>query len=109
VEEQRVNAVIDIASAPEKWLTLGDGFKVDVQILVQVAENAVQVPVSALFPVGVGSALFVLEDGRAHQRELELVARNGSHAWVKTGLTPDMQIIVYPPSSLQDGARVKAR
>lgn len=109
VEEQRVNAVIDISSPPEKWRALGDGFKVDVQILVQVAENAVQVPVSALFPVGVRSALFVLEDGRAHQRELELVARNGSHAWVKAGLTPGMQIIVYPPSSLKDGARVKAR
>lgn len=109
VEEQRVNAVIDIVSAPEKWHALGDGFKVDVQILVQVVENAVQAPVSALFPVGARSALFVIEGGRARQREIELAARNGSQAWVKTGLTPGTQVIVYPPSSLKDGARVKAR
>jgi HlyD family secretion protein len=109
VEEQRVNAVIDISSAPEKWRALGDGFKVDVQILVQVVDNAVQAPVSALFPVGTRSALFVMEDGRARQREIEVAARNGTHAWVKTGLTPGLQVIAYPPSSLKDGARVKAR
>ena len=60
VEEQRVNAVIDITSAPDKRATLGDGFKVDVRVLVQVVESAVKVPVSALFPVGARSALFVV-------------------------------------------------
>ncbi len=109
VEEQRVNAVIDISSPPEKWRALGDGFKVDVRILVQVVENAVQAPVSALFPVGARSALFVMEAGRARQHEVEVAARNGTQAWVKAGLTPGMQIIVYPPASLKDGARVKPR
>ncbi|MBU0588382.1 MAG: efflux RND transporter periplasmic adaptor subunit [Gammaproteobacteria bacterium] len=109
VEEQRVKVIIDIISPPEQWRTLGDGFKVDVQILVQTVENAVQVPVSALFPAGMRSALFVLEDGHARQREIEVAARNGATAWVKTGLTSGMQVIVYPPSALKDGARVKAR
>jgi HlyD family secretion protein len=109
VEEQRVNAVIDIVSAQEKWRTLGDGFKVDVRILVQVVENAVKVPVSALFPVGARSALFVVEGGRAHQREVQVAARNSTEAWVKTDLAPGVQVIVYPPTTLKDGARVKAR
>ena len=52
VDEQRVNAVIDIISSPEKWQALGDGFRVDVRVLVQVVENAMKVPVSALFPAG---------------------------------------------------------
>lgn len=109
VEEQRVNAVIDITSAPDKRATLGDGFKVDVRVLVQVVENAVKVPVSALFPVGARSALFVVEGGRARQREIEVAARNGVEAWVKTGLAPGAPVIVYPPTALKDGARVTTR
>lgn len=109
VEEQRVNAIIDITSAPEKWTTLGDGFKVDVRVLVQVVENAVLVPVSALFPVGARSALFLLDKGHARLREIEVAARNGEDAWVKSGLAPGAQVIVYPDSKLRDGNRVKAR
>jgi HlyD family secretion protein len=109
VEEQRVNTVIDITSALDKRTTLGDGFKVDVRVLVQVVENAIKIPVSALFPVGSRSALFVVEGGRARQREIEVSARNGVEAWVKTGLAPGTSVIVYPPTSLQDGARVTAR
>jgi HlyD family secretion protein len=107
VEEQRVNAVLDILSAPDKWQSLGDGFKVDVRVLVQVVENAVKVPVSALFPSGVRSALFNVEDGRARQREVEVLARNGREAWIKTDLKPGTEVIVYPPSSLKEGERVR--
>lgn len=109
VQEQRVNAIIDITSAPEKWHTLGDGFKVDVRVLVQVVENAVIVPVSALFPVGARSGLFVLDNGRARLQEIEVAARNGVEAWVKSGLTKDTRVIVYPDTKLKDGDRVKTR
>ena len=109
VEEQRVNAIIDITSPPEKWQALGDGFKVDVRVLVQVVENAVMIPVSALFPVGARSGLFVLDKGHAHLQEIEVAARNGALAWVKTGLAKDTQVIVYPDTKLKDGTRVKTR
>ena len=109
VEEQRVNAIIDITSPPEKWQALGDGFKVDVRVLVQVVENAVMIPVSALFPVGARSGLFVLDKGHARLREIEVAARNGALAWIKTGLTKDTQVIVYPDTKLKDGDRVKTR
>ena len=109
VEEQRVNAIIDITSPPEKWQALGDGFKVDVRVLVQVVENAVKIPVSALFPVGARSGLFVLDNGHARLQEIEVAARNGVDAWVKSGLTKGTQVIVYPDTKLKDGDRVKAR
>jgi HlyD family secretion protein len=109
VQEQRVNTIIDISSAPETWAALGDGFKVDVQVLVQVVEDAVLVPVSALFPMGSRSALFAVAQGRAKLQELEVAARNGSHAWVKTGLMPGTQVIVYPDTQLKDGDRVRSR
>lgn len=85
VEEQRVNIIVDITSSPEKWQRLSDGLKVGVPVLVQVVESAVKVPVSALFPVGARSGLFVLDQGHARQREIEVTARNGVEAWVKIG------------------------
>ena len=109
VEEQRVNAIIDITSPPEKWQALGDGFKVDVRVLVQVVESAIKVAVSALFPVGSRSALFVIEHDHAKQREVDVAARNGVDAWVQKSLTVGTRVIVYPDSKLKDGDQVKAR
>jgi len=108
VEEQRVNVIIDLRSPKSQWRTLGDGFKLDVRVLVQVEENAVMLPVSAIFPMGSRSGVFVLEGGRAHLREIEVNARNGKDAWLKTGLAPGSQVIVYPDTQLKDKDRVKA-
>lgn len=107
VEEQRVNVVLDILSPPEQWRALGDGFRVDVRIVVQTEENALKVPVSALFPAGARAALYSVEGQRARLHEVEVLARNGSEAWIKSELVPGTAIIIYPPSSLRDGDRVK--
>ena len=109
VEEQRVKAIIAIESMPESFSAIGDGFKVDVRVLVQVVENALMVPVSALFPMGARSGLFVFHNGRAVLREVQVQARNGVSAWITTGLAPGSQVIVYPDTHLKNGSAVKAR
>jgi HlyD family secretion protein len=50
--------------------------------------------------------LFVLDRGRARIQEVELLARNGREAWIKTSLAAGTQVIAYPPASLNDGDRV---
>lgn len=113
VEEQRVYAIIDITAPAAQWQSLGDGFKVDVRVLVQVVEQALMVPVSALFPAGARSALFVLEQEHIRQREIEVAARNGVDAWIRPGqeglLRADMKVVIYPDSKLKDGDAVKPR
>ena len=109
VEEQRVNVIADITSPPEVWKGLGDGFKVDVRVLVQVEEGAVMVPVSALFPVGARSGVFVMDGGHVRLQEVIVKARNGTLAWVPQGLAVDAQLVVYPDIKLKDGAKVKVR
>lgn len=109
VEEQRVKAIIHLESVPESFHTVGDGFKVDVRILVQVVKNAIMVPVSALFPVGSRSGLFTVQEGRAVLKEVQVEARNGVVAWVASGIAPGTDVIVYPDSKLKNGAKVKAR
>ena len=109
IEEQRVHAVIDITAPPAQWHGLGDGFKVEVRVLVQVLEGATLVPVSALFPMGSRWGLFVLEQGRARLHEVDVASRNGVDAWLRSPLAAGTPVVVYPDSKLQDGARVKGR
>ncbi|MFZ6641748.1 efflux RND transporter periplasmic adaptor subunit [Undibacterium sp. TC4M20W] len=109
VEEQRVYVVIDIIAPAAQWQALGDAFKVDVRVLVQVVENAIIVPVSALFPIGSRSGVFVVEKNHAVLKEVSVEARNGVSAWVKEGLPVGTQVIVYPDSKLKDKAAVKVR
>lgn len=107
VAEQRVNVVLDILSPPEQWSALGDGYKADVRIVVQTEKDALKAPVSALFPSGTRAALYAVENGRARLHEVEVLARNGSEAMLKSALPPGTELILFPPSTLKDGARVK--
>jgi HlyD family secretion protein len=116
VEEQRVRVLIDLVAldrAPARWRMLGDGFRVGVRIVTVSEEHALKVPVSAVFPSpddgGAGMAVFVVEDGRAQLRRIELGGRNGIEAWVRQGLTAGATVIVYPPPALQPGQRVRGR
>lgn len=107
VEEQRVNVVLDILSPRAQWSALGDGYKTDVRIVVQTEKDALKVPVSALFPAGTRAALYAVESGRARRHEVEVLARNGSEAWIRSELAPGTELVLFPPSSLQDGDRVR--
>ena len=107
VEEQRVNVVLDILSPPGEWSALGDGFKADVRIVVQAVADALKVPVSALFPSGARAALYAVENGRARLHEVEVLARNGNEAWIKSELPPGTEVILFPPTSLKEGQRVR--
>jgi len=114
VEEQRVRVLIDIVGPSDRWRALGDGFRVGVSIVTLSLEKAVKVPVSAIFPVpndgdGAGTAVFVVDDGRARLVAVRIGARNGSEAWVQGGLAAGASVIVYPPAAVRDGARVRIR
>ena len=122
VEEQRVSVLIDLSSPPAQWAALGDGYRVVARLLTREAEDATLVPVSALFPLpsegaaptgaepaAPRMAVFVVEAGRARRVPVVLEARGGTHAWVKEGLQAGAQVVVYPPTPLTDGGRVRLR
>ena len=110
IEEQRVKVVVDVDTPPEAWRVMGDGFRVTLRIFTQRVEQAVLAPVGALFPIGDGGmGVFRVEGGRAKLQPVELGGRNGSEAWVRSGLQPGQQVILYPPPTVEDGQRVQAR
>jgi len=108
IEEQRVKVLIDLTSPPAQWLALGDGFRVTVRVITTSVDDAVTVPVGALFPLGNGDmAVYVVDGSKARQRAVQITARNGSVGWVRDGLMPGERVIVYPPPGVADGRRVR--
>ncbi len=106
LEEQRVNVIIE----PEQALPPGDGYTVRVQIALRQEREALQVPISAVFPEpGNPSrhAVFVVEGGHARRQPVVLQGRGSGRAWIASGLEAGQAVVVFPPASLQDGSRVR--
>jgi HlyD family secretion protein len=107
VEEQRVDVLLDPVG--EGWAALGDGFSVDVQVVVQELPDAIRVPTSALFRDRDGWALYAVVDGRARRRAVDVAARGGATAAVREGVRPGDRVLVHPSDEVTDGARVSLR
>jgi HlyD family secretion protein len=107
IEEQRVNLVVaPTAAAP---VPLGDGYRVDARITLEVRDDALLVPAGALLRDGSAWAVMVLVDGRARRRAVELAGRNGDWAWLRGGLEPAERVLLYPGAAIADGQRIRER
>jgi HlyD family secretion protein len=109
VEEQRVNVVLDFAEPLGKIQTIGDGYRVEAHIVTHRIDDAVKVPVGALFREGDQWAVFVADGSRAAKRAVKVPRRNGVEALVEAGLQPGERVIVYPSDALKDGSRINPR
>ncbi len=109
IEEQRVNVLIDMTGPPEAWRAMGDGFRVGVRIVTDSTEQAVLVPVGALFPQGDGMAAYRVEGRKARLQAVDVAARNATMASVRKGLSPGQSVVVYPPATLADGRAIRVR
>ena len=108
VEEQRVNVLIDLADAAAEG-RLGDGYRVEVRVIIWRESDVVKVPVGSLFRRGDEWAAFVVEGERVRLQPVVLGQRNDSEAQVTKGLSPGQTVVLHPPDTLTDGARVTVR
>ncbi|NJR70698.1 MAG: HlyD family efflux transporter periplasmic adaptor subunit [Synechococcales cyanobacterium CRU_2_2] len=107
VEEQRVNVIADFVDPPS---ALGDGYRVEAQIVTDSAEEVPIVPISALFRCDPETwCTFVAEAGQAQQREIVLSQRNDLAAAVASGLAPGEQVILHPSDEIKEGQRIQGR
>ena len=104
VDEQRVNVLVDIPDPPA---SLGDGFRVEIRANVWDANDVLRIPSSSLFQRGGGWAVFVVEDGRAHRRSVEVGHRTGAVAEITSGLKAGERVILFPSDKVDDGSRVR--
>lgn len=134
VEEQRVNVVVDIdrpGVVPRPGLSkvtegrntpvetrsavdgsvsaLGDGYRVDVRIVVWRGSDVLAVPTSAVFRHRDRWAVYVVEDGRAVLRIVELSHRGRNSVEASAGLVEGTRVVLYPGDRVTDGTRVRIR
>ncbi len=106
VEEQRVNALVDLNDPPARWRTLGDGWRVEAHITVWEGDNVVTVPTGALFRKADAWCAFVIDGGRARRRTVTLGHRGGDRVEITQGLRAGETVIVHPSDRLADGDAV---
>jgi HlyD family secretion protein len=109
VDEQRVNVIVDFTGDPGLVAHLGDGFAVEVRVVVWECQSALRVPVSALFRRGERWSVYVVEGRRAVARDLVVGPQNDTDAVVTDGLAEGDLVIVHPSERVKDRARVVPR
>lgn len=108
VEERRVNVIVDVANASDA-ARLGDGYRVEVRVVIWDQPDVVTVPVGALFRRGEGWAAFVVEQETARLQAVDLGQRSDTTAQILKGLTPGQSVVLHPPDTLANGGRVRVR
>ena len=109
VEEQRVNVIIDLEDPPQERLQLGDGFRVDCEVVVWEQAEVLQIPTSALFRVDGTWHVFALMDGIAKRTPVVIGQNNGRTAQIIEGLEEGRSVIIHPSDQLDDGSPVEKR
>lgn len=109
VEEQRVLIISDFTSSAEQWHQLGDGYRVEAQFILWHDNDVLQLPASSLFRYDNGWAVFVMEDGRAKRRKINVGQRNGLTAQILEGIKEGEIVINHPSNELEDEIRVTQR
>lgn len=105
VEEQRVNVVGEITEPPPG---LGAGFRLDVSIVTWTGDDVLVVPSSAVFQRPSGWRVFVVEEGRARERAIEVGHRGDGRVEIVSGLDVGDEVILYPSDAVGEGVRVEA-
>jgi HlyD family secretion protein len=109
VEEQRVNTIVDFVDPPEARPNIGDGYRVEVRIIVSSRDSVLKVPTSSLFRHDEEWAVYVVSDERAARRLVQVGIRNGREAEITGGLDEGERIIVFPSDAVADGVKVTPR
>ncbi|HET9265868.1 MAG TPA: efflux RND transporter periplasmic adaptor subunit [Vicinamibacterales bacterium] len=109
VEEQRVNVLIDFENGSDALQSLGDGYRVEVRIIVWSKDDVLRVPTSSLFRHEGEWAVYRVIDGVARRQLVQIGLRNGLEAEVLNGLAAGEQIVVYPGDAIADGVKLTAR
>lgn len=109
IEEQRVDAVFSLTPSGANWSGLGQGYSVFLRIVEWREEDALLVPLSAIFRFGEDWAVFVATDGQAALRIIELGRRNERMTTVLDGLEAGAHVITHPSDEIADGVSISER
>ena len=104
VEEQRVNVIATLA---EPATAYGDGYRVEVKIVIWERDEVLKLPLSALFRCERAWCVFTVENHRAKRIQVELGQRSDVEAEVRRGLQAGTPVVLYPGERIEEGRRLR--
>ncbi|MDF1849712.1 MAG: HlyD family efflux transporter periplasmic adaptor subunit [Verrucomicrobiales bacterium] len=122
VDEQRVWVYADFAKGGDEMETLdpeipagrallGDGYRVEAQVVVWKKDDAIKAPSGSLFrnEADGGWAVYRVVEGRAVLTPVTRAQDNGIEAEITEGLDEGDQVILHPGDRVADGVRIEGR
>jgi len=106
VEEQRVFVIIDIDSPKDQWESLGDGFRVEVEISIWEGSDVLTAPASSAFRHEGKWAVYQVVDGVAKLTHVDIGHRNDLRVEILAGLSDGAEVVAYPSDRVVDGVEV---
>ena len=96
------------ASVPNPQLKLRPGFFVQVSVSLGEKANAIMIPERAVWPIGQDKTVFVVIDGKAQQRTVEIGDREPGLVEIVSGLHPGDVIVTAGQMKLHEGVSVRS-
>lgn len=109
VDEQRANVFIRFDEPRASRATLGDGYRVEVRVLLWKSDDVVKVPQGAVFRRGDEWAAFRIDDGIAHLAPVVIGHRGETEVEIVAGLEPGASVAIAPGDRVDEGVSVTAR
>jgi HlyD family secretion protein len=108
VEEERTEVRLQLFETPRNVKALlGDSYHVDVEIEVSREQNALNLPLGALWKQGEKWAVYTIEDGRARSKSVQVSKKNLTQALVSLGLSEGERVIMFPSDQIREGIKVE--
>jgi multidrug efflux pump subunit AcrA (membrane-fusion protein) len=109
VKEQRVDVHMKVLTEPEIWKGLGDGFRVEISVIVNEVKDALLVPVGAITGTEADPRIYLLKNGKIEQLSIQIKDRNSTFARIEGEPQPGDQVVMYPGPTLKVGDEVEIR
>lgn len=87
---------------------LRPGLFARVTLVVERKADALLIPEQSVLARGASAFVYVVEDGKASEREIQIGQRSNGQAEVLSGLTAGQQIVVSGLQRVSDGAQVRS-
>ncbi len=107
VEEQRVNVIVELTNLNGAANALGDGYRVEVRVVLWQQDKVLKVPVASLFRQGDRWAAFVATEQRVEVRPVTIGHRTDQEVEVLGGLTEGERVVIHPGDTLHGGSRIR--
>jgi membrane fusion protein, multidrug efflux system len=97
------------AVVPNPKRELQSGMFIEARLATDIRPNAVVIPEDAILPLQGASFVWVVDNGKATRRQVELGVRTPGFVEVKNGVESNEQVVVGGQERLAEGAPVQAK